>query len=429
MLALIGFLLMAILMVVLIKSWVSPPVAFICLPLIASVIAGFGLEEIGGFISTGMKSMLSTAVLFVFSISYFTLMDEIGLFDPIIGFLTKKAGKNSLMIVIAIIVTTLVAHLDGSGAATFLIVVPAFLPIIKRLGFRREALLAIICGPYAAMNLVPWGGPTMRAASVAGVETGDLYSFLMPGVVVLILLAFVNGFIIDLLEKRHGLHPEEAGEASSETAEASGKRGWLYWFNLILTIVMLVVLFMDTPLPMYSIFMITYAIAIVVNFPNSKLQNKKIKELGQNAMVMTVTLLSVGVFMGVISDTGMVDAMANTIVSVLPSSMAPHMHWFMALFSVPLLMILGTDAFYYALLPIIIGVVAPFGVSAQAVAATFLLTATFGTPVSPSVAAVYVGLGLADVSIGDHLKYSLKLVWPLSIVALIASTLLGVIPF
>ncbi len=39
---------------------------------------------------------------------------------------------------------------------------------------------------------------------------------------------------------------------------------------------------------------------------------------------------------GVISGTGMVDAMATTIVNVLPASMAPHMHWFMALFSVPL---------------------------------------------------------------------------------------------
>lgn len=131
MLALIGFVLMAVLMVVLIKSWVSPPVAFIGLPLIAAVIAGFGAEEIGGFIGSGMKSMLSTAVLFVFSISYFTLMDEIGLFDPVINFLTKKAGKNPMMIVAAIILTTFVAHLDGSGATTFLIVVPAFLPIIN----------------------------------------------------------------------------------------------------------------------------------------------------------------------------------------------------------------------------------------------------------------------------------------------------------
>ena len=140
-------------MIVLIKSWVSPPVAFIGLPLIAAVIAGFSVTEIGDFISSGMSSMLSTAVLFVFSISYFTLMDEIGLFDPIINALTKKAGKNIPMVVIALLLTTFVAHLDGSGATTFLIVGPAFLPILKRLGFRREALLALICGPYAVMNM------------------------------------------------------------------------------------------------------------------------------------------------------------------------------------------------------------------------------------------------------------------------------------
>ena len=151
-------------MVVLIKSWVSPPVAFIGLPLIAAVIA--------------------------------------------------------------IILTTFVAHLDGSGATTFLIVVPAFLPIIKRLGFRKEALLAIICGPYAVMNIVPWGGPTMRAATVAEVETGDLYSFIMPGVIVLAILAFVNGFLVNLNEVRHGLKPESAEEIAAEEAasESSARR-------------------------------------------------------------------------------------------------------------------------------------------------------------------------------------------------------------
>ena len=443
MLAVIGFILMAVLMVVLIKSWVSPPVAFIGLPLIAALIAGFSITEIGGFIETGVESMLSTAVLFVFSISYFTLMDEIGLFDPIINFLTKRAGNKRWMIVGAIILTTFVAHLDGSGATTFLIVVPAFLPIIKRMGFRPEALLAIMCGPYAVMNIVPWGGPTMRAAAVAGVETGDLYSFILPGVALLVVLAFVNGFLVTQYETHHArklaaisgsdaaaaVSAAENTAAQESAAPGKEKRTWRYWFNLVLTIVMLVMLFMDTPLPLYSIFMIAYAIAMLVNFPDTKLQNRKIKELGSNAMVMTVTLFSVGIFMGVISESGMVEAMATTIVDVLPESIAPHMHWFMALFSVPLMMILGTDAFYYALLPIIMGVVAPFGVTAEAVAATFLLTATYGTPVSPSVAAVYVGLGLTDVSIGDHIKYSLKFVWPMSIIVLIGATLLGVVPF
>ncbi len=430
MLALIGFLLMAVLMLVLIKSWVSPPVAFICLPLVAALVAGFSLEDIGGFIGTGMESMLGTAVLFVFSISYFTLMNEMGLFDPIINFLTKKAGNNPWMIVLALVLTTFVAHIDGSGAATFLIVVPAFLPIFKRMGLRPQALLCLMCGPYAAMNILPWGGPTMRAASVAEIETADLYKFIIPGVVCVCLMAFVNMFFVTKNELRYGLHPEIVEETRKEGEEGEKqKRDWRYWFNLILTIIMIVLLFMDTPLPLYSVFMIAYSLALFVNFPQSKVQNKKIKELGQDAMVMTVTLFAVGVFMGVISGTGMVDAMAKAIVNVLPSAMAPHMHWFMALFSVPLMMILGTDAFYYALLPIIIGVVAPFGVSATSVAATFLLTATFGTPISPSVAAVYVGLGLTDLTIGEHIKYSLKFIWPLSIIALVLSTVIGVVPF
>lgn len=192
---------------------------------------------------------------------------------------------------------------------------------------------------------------------------------------------------------------------------------------------MLAILFMNIHFPLYAIFMIAFSLALIVNFPNVKEQTKRIKKYGENAMVMCMTLFAVGIFMGIIDGSGMVEAMATAIVNVLPKAIAPHMHWFMALFSVPLMMILGTDAFYYALLPIIIGVVAPFGVTPQCVAATFLLTATFGTPVSPSVAAVYVGLGLTDLSIGDHIKYSLRLVWPASIVVLVVSTVLGVIQF
>ena len=431
MLALIGFTLMIVLMFVLIKEKMAPPLAFILLPIIAAALAGFGVTEISEFIKTGMKTMMSTAILFIFSISYFTLMSDAGLFDPIIDFLIKRTGKSITTVLIAVLLTTFVAHLDGSGATTFLIVVPAFLPICKKMKIRPQALLAAMCGGYGVMNLVPWGGPTMRAASVANIEVGDLYSFMIPGGICLALIAFGIALIVSKIEKKHGAGT--AAEVLSEEKEEQnekkqGKKG-IYVFNLILTLAMLVLLFMDTPLPLYSIFMIAFAIALIVNYPNAKQQNKKIKEYGTNAMVMTVTLFSVGVFMGVIKDSGMVEAMANTIVAVLPSAIAPHMHWFMCLFSVPLLMVLGTDAFYYALLPIIIGVVEPFGVTPETVAAAFLLTATLGTPVSPSVAAVYVGLGLSDVSIGEHIKYSLRLVWPASIVVLVLATVIGVIKF
>lgn len=429
-LAIIGFVLMIILMYVLIKEKLSPPVAFILLPLIAAVAAGCGMEAIAEFIQDGMETMLDTAVLFIFSISYFTLMSDAGLFDPIINFLIKRTGKGLTTIFIAIVLTTFVAHLDGSGATTFLIVVPAFLPICKKVGIRPQALLGAICGAYATMNIVPWGGPTIRASTVAGVEAGDLYSFIGPGVAAIAIMAFVIAIVVYRIEKKNGAGQTVIElDTEGEKEEKREVKKSVYYFNLILTLVMLVLLFLNFPMPLYSIFMIAFALALIVNFPNAKEQSVKIKHYGSNAMVMCMTLFAVGIFMGVISGSGMVEAMATAIVNVLPAGIAPHMHWFMALFSVPLMMILGTDAFYYALLPIIIGVVEPFGVTPQIVAATFLLTATYGTPVSPSVAAVYVGLGLTDVSIGDHIKYSLRLVWPASIVILIVCTLLGVIKF
>lgn len=97
---------------------------------------------------------------------------------------------------------------------------------------------------------------------------------------------------------------------------------------------------------------IAYVAALVVNFPDVKDQNKKIKE------------------------SGMIDAMANAIIAMLPGAITPHLYWFVALLAVPLLMILGTNAFYYALLPIVIGV---------------------------------------DLSIGGHIRYSLRILWPASI--------------
>jgi len=430
-LAIIGFILMIVLMYVLISEKMAPPIAFILLPIIACIVAGFGVEDIASFIDTGVKTMTSTAVLFIFSISYFSLMDKVGLFTPIINFLIKNVGKSVTTVLFAIVLVSFVAHLDGSGATTFLIVVPAFLPVCKKLKVRPEALLGSMCGMYACMNLVPWGGPTMRASTVAEVQVSDLYSFMMPGVIAIWLMAFVIAWIISRIEKKNGACVPEGGLTIEAPEGEEGIQGdkKLYFFNLILTLVMLVLLFVDIGMPLYSIFMIAFAIALPVNFRTVKEQNAELKSYAAHAMVMTMTLFAVGVFMGVIKEAGMVEAMANALVAVLPSFITPHMHWFMALFAVPLIMILGTDAFYYALLPIIIGVVSQYGVSAQTVAATFLLTATFGTPISPSVAAVYVGLGLAETTIGKHIKYNLRILWPASIVILIISTLLGVIQF
>ena len=429
-LAIIGFILIIILMYVLIGEKMSPPMAFIILPLIAAVVSGASIADISLYVNDGLASILNTAVLFLFSISFFTLMSEQGLFDPLVDFVISKVGNKITAIFIAVLLVATVAHLDGSGASTYLIAIPAFKPIMDKLGVKPVVFLGTVTGLMAAMNIIPWGGPTIRAASVAGVEVSDLYSFILPAVVVMFLLAIVNA-VINSRRKREGSVDgnvniaDLAGDVTSEPKTSKG----LYIYNLVVTLIMLALLFIDTGLPMHFIFMVAYAFAILGNFRSVKEQGKKIQEYGNNAIVMTMTLFAVGIFIGVIEGSGMVEAMATTIINALPEFIAPHTHWFLALFSVPLMMVLGTDAFYFALLPIVIGIVEPFGITPQTVAATFFITGTFGTYISPTVAANYVGVSLAGTTIGEHIKANLPIMWAASIITLIAATLLGVVQF
>lgn len=432
-LAIVGFILIAALMYVLIAEKMAPPVAFVLLPLIAAVIIGASIGEISEWIQVGLGSILNTAVMFMFSISFFTLMSEQGLFDPLVDWIIGKVGKNLTAIFIAITLVALVSHLDGSGASTYLITIPAFQPIMKRLGVKPTAFIGTVIAMMATMNIIPWGGPTIRAASVAQVEVFDLYQFILPAVAIMFIITFAIAVFNARREKARGAGLQDDDVSVSElagnaTAEPKTSKG-LFYFNLILTVAMLAILFADIGLPIHYIFMVAYVIAVLGNFKSVKEQNGKMKEYGTNAIVMTMTLFAVGTFVGIMDESGMIVAMATSIIEVLPNFIAPHLHWFMALFSVPLMMVLGTDAFYFALLPIVIGVVEPFGISAEVVAATFLITGTWGTYLSPTVAANYVGLGLAETTIGEHIKDNLPIMWVASIVTLIGATLVGVVQF
>jgi CitMHS family citrate-Mg2+:H+ or citrate-Ca2+:H+ symporter len=431
-LAIIGFILIIALMYVLIAEKMSPPVAFVLFPLIAAILIGADIAQISEYVQTGLGSILNTAVLFLFSISFFTLMSEQGLFDPLVDFIIGKVGKNITAIFIAVILVATVAHLDGSGASTYLITIPAFKPIMDRLNVRPTAFLGTVIGLMSAMNIIPWGGPTIRAASVAQVEVFDLYGFILPAVIFMFILAAAIAVFHSRRESKRGAGLDSdasVAEMAGDTTEGMKTSRGLYLFNLVLTVVMLILLFADIGLPMHFIFMVAFVIAIFGNFHTVKEQGKKIEEFGNNAIVMTMTLFSVGIFIGVIQESGMVEAMATTIINGLPDFISPHLHWFMALFSVPLMMVLGTDAFYFALLPIIIGVVEPFGITPETVAATFLITGTYGTYISPTVAANYVGIGLAETTIGEHIRANLPIMWGSSILTLIVATLLGVVQF
>ena len=73
---------MALLAVILTKR-MMPLAALIAVPVLAALIAGFGLKT-AGFIVHGIQSVSAVAGMFIFAIMYFGIMTDAGMLDPII---------------------------------------------------------------------------------------------------------------------------------------------------------------------------------------------------------------------------------------------------------------------------------------------------------------------------------------------------------
>ncbi len=103
----------------------------------------FDFNALKYFIRQGISSVSSTAVLFIFAILFFGLLNEAGVFNTMINYSLKFSKNNVYSICILTVVISVVVHLDSSGASSFLIVIPAILPIYEKLGMRKTTLMTI----------------------------------------------------------------------------------------------------------------------------------------------------------------------------------------------------------------------------------------------------------------------------------------------
>ena len=428
-LAILGFLTMALIIVLLLKAKTVPAIAFIAVPTVTAFLAGFSVGEIGGFIKSGVADTASTACLFIFSILFFGIMSDTGMFDRIIDALVKKAGNSVIAITMLTALIAMIGHLDGSGASTFLITIPAMLPIYKRMNIRNTTLLTICVAAMGVMNLLPWGGPTMRTASVIEVDATLLWKELIPMQVVGIVLAFAVALILGRIELKRGagLDGALAAEHMAEEKKVNElARPKLFWFNIVLTLaVILILTFVDVP--SYYVFMIGVAIALLVNYPGEKVQSKIIKSHSGAAIMMASTLLTAGVLLGILEESGMMDSMATALVNILPEFLGPHLAVVIGILSVPLALVFCTDSYFYGVLPIMIGVGAKYGLSAMEMGIAMVVCRNCATFISPVVPATFLGCGLAEVEIQDHIKHSFLWVWAISGVCLIAGICFGII--
>jgi CitMHS family citrate-Mg2+:H+ or citrate-Ca2+:H+ symporter len=208
-----------------------------------------------------------------------------------------------------------------------------------------------------------------------------------------------------------------SGSALSNTAldpNRASLRPKLFWFNLGLTVVVMVLLIADI-LPLPYLFMIATVIALLVNFPKMKDQQEELASHASAIISVVAMVMAAGVLTGIMSGTGMVDAMAAWLVDVIPESMGPFMAVITGLLSIPMTFFMSNDAFYFGILPVLSETAAHFGISAADTARASIT----GQPVhmqSPLVPAILLLVSLSGVELGDHHK---KVLWRALIVALV----------
>lgn len=441
MLALLGFATIIMIIVLLLRNVTVPALAFIgvsCVSALILVLTGtFTVKEVGDFIKAGVADVHSTAALFIFSVLFFGIMTDAGMFDSIINALMKKVGHNVVGVAFMTCIIAIIGHLDGGGASTFLITIPAMLPIYKKLKMRPTTLLLICVTAMGVMNLLPWGGPTMRAASVLGIEANVLWMRILPMQAVGIVIALFTAFFWGMVEKKRGagidstleMEDYDMLEESASTSELGDlARPKLLFFNIGLTLLVIYCL-VFLKVPSYLTFMVGCVIALLVNYPGAKLQNKIIKSHSGPALMMASTILAAGVFLGVLEQSEIMNHMANILASFIPQSMGHFMPLIIGVLSVPLTMLFCTDSYFYGLLPVLISVGNSFGVDPVHTAIAMVVCRNCATFISPVVPATFLGVGLAGVEIKDHIKNSFLWIWGVSLVCLVAGIVLRVITF
>jgi len=279
-LTLIGLLTICSLVVLLLVGRMAPILPLILVPLAGALLAGFGLEAITGFFTDGLGKVISIATMFVFAITFFGVLQDTGLFRPIIGTMVRLTRGNVIAVTVATALIGMLAHLDGAGATTFLLTIPALLPLYRKLGMSPYLMLLLLALGAGIFNMVPWAGPLGRAAAVTGIEVTELWRPLIAiqgvGVVLLVALAVLLGRREQrriasgaggadagvLVESHHSLHEPTEEERALE-------RPGRLWINGGLFLLVLISLFAGV-LPAGYIFMIGLSLVLLINYPGGK---------------------------------------------------------------------------------------------------------------------------------------------------------------
>ena len=428
MLTFLGFTMVITFMYLIMSKRLSALIALILVPIAFALFGGFA-AGIGPMMLEGITKLAPTGVMLMFAILYFALMIDSGLFDPAVRLILKLVKGDPVKVSVGTAVLALVVSLDGDGATTYMICVAAMLPLYSRMGMSPRIMAGLIILAGGVMNMTPWGGPTARAASALHVDPSDIFVPMIPamlvGVAAILLIAYAYG-------KRERARLGELHLAGDDHSEISvsqfpeARRPKLIWFNGCLTFALMAALVAGL-LPLPVLFMIAFSIAMIVNYPCLQAQKDRIAAHAGSVLAVVGLIFAAGIFTGILSGTGMVKAMFESLLAVIPDALGPYLAVITALVSMPFTFFMSNDAFYYGVLPILAEAASHYDISPLEMARASIV----GQPVhllSPLVPSTYLLVALAGIEFGDHQRFTLKWAVLVCLCIMFAALLMGIFP-
>ncbi|BBK28729.1 CitMHS family transporter [Staphylococcus arlettae] len=429
-LALLGFIMIIVFMVLIMTRKMSALIALIIVPTVFALIGGF-YAGLGKYMLEGIETVAPTGIMLTFAILYFGVMIDAGLFEPVINQIIKIVKGDPVKIAIGTVILASLVALDGDGTTTFIITVTAMMPLYKKIGMSLYVLSTLALLSIGVMNMLPWGGPTARAISALHLSTEDVFIPIMPAMAAGILFAFVVAYILGKRSKRHistATDIDIEDVKKEETKEESLlKRPKMLIPNAFLTVSLIVCLVMEL-LPIPALFMVWFGVAILINYPNLSIQNSVVKKHAGDVLAVISLVFASGIFTGIMDGTKMVDEMATALVHIIPDAMGNHFALITAILSGPFTYFMANDPFYYGILPILAESAEQFGISKVAMARASVL----GQPLhvlSPLYAAGYLLVGMLDIEYGTNQRIVIKWAIGSSLFMILIACLFGIIPW
>lgn len=415
MLSIAAFAMVATFMVLIMTKRLSAMIALILVPCAFALITGF-YTDVGDMMLEGVRRLAPTGIMVIFAILYFSIMIDAGLFDPLVRKITAIVRGDPVRVLIGTAVLTMIVSLDGDSSTTYMIVVAAMIPLYRHLGIDVRRLACIMIMSSAVMNILPWGGPTARVMSTLHLDVADLFVPLIPAIAATATWVIFVAWRMGLQERaRLARLPEEAIDEEASGAQIladdpqshlEARNPKLLWFNLALTVALMVGLVVGV-LPLPVLFMIGFAIALTINYPNLAEQRERVAAHAGNALAVGGMIFAAGIFTGILSGTGMVDAMSRTLTGLVPSDLGTSFAPITALLSAPLTYFISNDAFYFGVLPVLAETGAHYGLSAAEIARASLVGQQVHL-LSPLVPSTYLLVGLTGIEFGDLTRIALK---------------------